>query len=76
MEKIKVVHIAASVSRLAGGLLDCVRLLSKSLLPVENIRQEVFGLEDEKTLLDLPSWNPIRVRPFRVVGPLSIGYAP
>lgn len=76
MQEIKLTHVTSSVSRHAGGLLDCVRLLSKSLLQTGGIRQEVLGLEDDKTLLDLPRWNPIHVRPFRVLGPASIGYAP
>ena len=74
--RIKLVHVTSSVSRLAGGLLDCVRLLSKSLLQHESVSQEVFGLEDEKTLQDQQSWNPVEVRSFRVLGPSNIGYSP
>jgi len=76
MQEIKLTHVTSSVSRLAGGLLDCVRLLSKSLSQNEGVCQEVLGLEDEKTAIDLPQWNPIQVKPFRVIGPKSIGYAP
>lgn len=76
MPEIKLTHVTSSVSRQAGGLLDCVRLLSRSLLQTGGIRQEVLGLKDDKTSLDLPSWSPICVRPFQVRGPASIGYAP
>lgn len=76
MQEIKVTHVTSSVSRLAGGLLDCVRLLSKSLVEEGAIQQQVLGLEDSKTALDLPMWAPIRVSPLRVVGPAAIGYAP
>jgi glycosyltransferase involved in cell wall biosynthesis len=69
-------HVTSSVSRLAGGLLDCVRLLSKSLDGQPGLQQIVLGLEDSMTALDLPTWAPVSVKPLQVVGPGSIGYAP
>jgi len=76
VQQINVTHITPSLSRLGGGLSDCVRQLSKSLLQTGLIHQEVFGLEDEKTHLDLASWDPVLTKPQRVAGPAPFGYAP
>jgi len=77
MSEMKLIHVTSSVSRMAGGLFDCVRLLSLELLRASgDLRQEVLGLEDVKTPLDLPRWDPVCVQALQVLGPKSIGFAP
>ncbi len=76
MQSIEVTHLASSVSRLAGGLLDCVRLLAKALAEDASVRQRVLGLEDGQTAVDLPTWAPVAVAAFPILGPASFGYSP
>lgn len=68
--------LTASLSHDGGGVYEAVRRsaqeLHRGLLP----NLEVLGLEDERLLEDLPTWEPIRVTPCSVRGLRSFGYAP
>src|ERR1039458_773832 len=76
MEKIKVIHLTASVSRKAGGLFESVRHLAKSTNRTEKLDLRIIGLTDRHTNQDFKDWFPLDVRTHAVRGWLRFGYAP
>ncbi|PSQ92334.1 MAG: glycosyl transferase family 1 [Proteobacteria bacterium SW_6_67_9] len=71
-----VAFLTPSVSRALGGIFEIERELAHSLIADTPAEVEVFGLRDEHTAADLPSWDPIQPRVFDVRGPSAFGYAP
>lgn len=76
MEKIKVVHLTASVSREAGGLFESVRYLAKSTSRIEKLDLRIIGLTDRHTNQDFKEWFPLDVRTHAIRGWKRFGYAP
>lgn len=73
---IRAVHVTGSVSRLAGGLFESVRHLSRNVQNAGEVRLSVLGLEDEWSAEDARHWVPVSVKIHRVLGPAKFGYAP
>jgi glycosyltransferase involved in cell wall biosynthesis len=72
---IKSAHLTASVSRIAGGLLDAVSRLAQSQRG-QGMDVKVFGLRDEFTDADLKAWSPVPVAAFKPSWPNIIGRPP
>lgn len=68
----RVVHIAGSVSRRAGGLFNSVRRLAQEEL-ILGCDVKVLGGVDEFTKKDIYEWAPLRPRTYTVCGPASLG---
>lgn len=73
---IKAVHLTSSVSRLAGGLFESVRLLSKSLIDTGRVDLSAIGVEDGFTAADAAKWEPIHLESHHRRGPARFAYAP
>lgn len=73
---INTVHVTTSVSRRAGGLFECVRLLSKSLLQTGRVELSVLGVEDDCSEADSESWAPVDLRVFPSRNLKRFGYSP
>lgn len=71
----KVVHIAGSISRKAGGLFDIVRRLAQEELSL-GCEVEILGGEDEFSDKDAGLWAPLQPRIYAVNGPASFGFSP
>ncbi len=71
----KVAMVASSVSRAAGGLLPAVQRLSHSLCVMPETQVDVIGLEDEFTVVDAGSWQPLVPRTFPGQGPAALGFS-
>jgi glycosyltransferase involved in cell wall biosynthesis len=71
-----VAQVLPSTSRLAGGLFESVRHLSRHLAEQANVELSVIGLSDERTRDDLAAWAPVNVAICHVNGPQAFGYAP
>jgi glycosyltransferase involved in cell wall biosynthesis len=71
-----VIHVTASVSRLAGGLFESVRHLARETSHLNEYQISVMGLKDRCTEMDLSRWNPIPVQTSPIVGPKRFGYSP
>ena len=71
---IRTSNLVGSVSRNAGGLFESVRRLVQSLAQ-SGMEVCVFGLEDEFTEADLPTWSPVKVSVFRPTWPKQFGYS-
>ena len=56
--------LTLSISRHAGGLLDCVRALAGKLQTEQGVAIEVLGLEDPYSAADLPGWQGLSVQVF------------
>ena len=71
----KIAFLCPSLSRTSGGIFEIERRLALGLsqLPVTSL--EVFGLEDEFTAADLPSWSPLQPAHFAYKGPSSFRYS-
>ncbi len=76
MADLRVVHLTDSISRLAGGLFESVRHLSRSVHAVGSTNLSVLGLADARSAEDAPRWDPIPTRVYDVLGPAAFGYAP
>ena len=70
------VHVTASLSRLAGGLFVSVPHLMRSIEAAGQVRLQVLGMQDTKTVEDLGAWIPLQVRAYPLTGPERFGYAP
>jgi glycosyltransferase involved in cell wall biosynthesis len=70
------IHVTYSISRLAGGLFESVRHLSRGVQLASRADLTVFGLQDERAGLDKHCWAPLRVRTQAVFGPANFGFAP
>jgi len=73
---VKITVLVDSISRANGGIFEAEKRLQQSLANYQDIRLEVFGMEDRFSARDLPGWRPIRARVFPVTGPSGFGYAP
>lgn len=71
----RVCAVTASLSRRAGGVLDAMRSVLKTLAIRHAVRIEVFGLSDEYTSDDLPDWAPLAPQAFSILGGKALGYA-
>jgi glycosyltransferase involved in cell wall biosynthesis len=71
----KVAFLTPSISRAAGGIFEIQRSLARSLSNLPQTEVEVFSVRDERTCLDLPSWDAISVRIEEAVGPRAFGYS-
>ncbi len=71
----KIAMIANSVSRAAGGLLPAIQRLSHSLCVMSETQVGVIGLEDEFTVADAGSWQPLVPRTFPGQGPAAFGFS-
>lgn len=72
-------HIAMlspSLSRNAGGIFEIERSLSLALHALPDVDVGVYGLRDEHTEADRPSWQPLSPNVFDTKGPRAFGYAP
>ena len=72
-------HIAMlspSLSRSAGGIFEIERSLSLALDDLSDVDVDVYGLHDQHTADDLPSWKPLSPTVFETKGPRAFGYAP
>ncbi|MCX6930311.1 MAG: glycosyltransferase [Verrucomicrobia bacterium] len=76
MRKTTIVHVTQSVSRLAGGLFDCVRHLSQSIHSAAQAPITIMGPEDDLSAQDKACWAPLNVRTHRTFGPHRFSYAP
>jgi len=72
---VKITVLVDSISRANGGIFEAEKRLQQSLANYQDIRLEVFGMEDGFSARDLPGWRPIRARVFPVTGPSGFGYA-
>jgi poly(glycerol-phosphate) alpha-glucosyltransferase len=72
----RVAFLSPSVSRAAGGIFEIEKALALSLANLPDTEVEVFGLEDDFSAADASSWNPLRPRAHRIVGPRAFGYSP
>jgi glycosyltransferase involved in cell wall biosynthesis len=72
---VKITVLLDSISRANGGIFEAERRLQQSLASYQDIRVEVFGMEDGFSAQDLPGWGQIRARVFPVTGPSGFGYA-
>ena len=70
------IHVTSSISRLAGGLFESVRHLSRGVQRASRADVSVLGLQDERAGLDQYCWAPLRVRTQAVFGPSNFGFAP
>ncbi len=71
-----VVHVTQSVSRLAGGLFESVRHLSKSVQSATGGQLAVISVEDAMTEMDRKEWTPVALRTHPTWGPRLFGYSP
>jgi glycosyltransferase involved in cell wall biosynthesis len=72
------VHIGfltGHLTRRSGGLHDSVRRLAQTLYERGAI-VDVLGLVDRSTVDDCLAWAPLQPQVFRVIGPVTAGYAP
>jgi glycosyltransferase involved in cell wall biosynthesis len=76
VSKINVVHLTHSLSRLGGGLFQCVQDLAREVHLDQRVQLTVMGLEDDSTMGDIGSWSPLDARAFPVVGPRKLGCSP
>src|SRR4030095_6587658 len=53
--------LAPYISRRGGGLMDCVRSLSRFLENEHDVRVDVISVEDEFSAEDRPSWRDLSV---------------
>jgi glycosyltransferase involved in cell wall biosynthesis len=60
----KVGFLVSSISREAGGLFQSVRGLAKAVMST-NATAYVFGISDQKSVIDSLEWRPLSVRTFR-----------
>jgi glycosyltransferase involved in cell wall biosynthesis len=72
---IKVIHVAGSVSREAGGLFESVRHLSQETSR-HGISIRILSTEDAFTEEDLPRWAPMPVTIYPIFGPRRFAWAP
>jgi poly(glycerol-phosphate) alpha-glucosyltransferase len=72
----KTTSVITSLSRRAGGVFDSVRSLHQSLAEIPGMQVKVLGLYDEFTEEDLPSWRPIAVETYAMVGWRQFAYSP
>ena len=72
----KIGLLSASLSHRAGGIFEAVRRSAIELHRHNTQQVEVFGLEDERSLEDLPQWGDVKVHLFQGAGPKSLFYAP
>jgi poly(glycerol-phosphate) alpha-glucosyltransferase len=68
--------VTSSVSRNAGGIFDVIRLHALSLHKIYGVDLHVYGTDDSNTKNDMPSWHPIPVSVFPMIGPRNFGYTP
>ena len=66
--------LLGSASRLAGGVFEAVRGLSRGLVET-GVDVDVLGGADAFSESDEAAWHPARVRAFPTLGPRSFGYA-
>lgn len=71
-----VVHLTSSVSRLAGGLYESVRYLSKSIQEAGDWELTVVGSQDSHTERDIQMWAPLRIKTCSIAGPPRFAYSP
>jgi glycosyltransferase involved in cell wall biosynthesis len=69
-------HLSYSISRAFGGIFEICRRTTQTLAAEQAMQVSVFGVEDEFTSADLPSWRPLQPRAFPVCGPKAYGFAP
>jgi poly(glycerol-phosphate) alpha-glucosyltransferase len=72
----KTASVLTSISRRSGGLFESVRRLHQSLAEIPGWKVRVIGLRDEFTALDVPSWKPLPVETYDIVGWRAFGYSP
>ena len=72
----KIAYLTSSVSRQAGGILDCVRRPAQVVQAQYVVEVEVLSLRDESTAEDYDSWHPLRPRVFQPQYHPAFGYAP
>ena len=73
---IKAIHITSSLSRLAGGLFESVRLLSQNLVLTDRVAISIMGVDDAHTPEDAIRWQPLTLKTHRCLGPARFAYAP
>jgi poly(glycerol-phosphate) alpha-glucosyltransferase len=72
----KAAFLMTSVSRRGGGVAEVARQLAWQLQSSPDVEVPVFGLTDDCTTTDMPSWPPLSVKTYKVCGPRGFGYAP
>lgn len=75
-DRLRVAYVTSSVSRRAGGVFHCLADQTRALAARGDIDVSVFGLADEWTDADRPSWNGVPVSAFATKPPRAFGYAP
>jgi glycosyltransferase involved in cell wall biosynthesis len=66
--------VTPCVSKRAGGLLTAIQGLYREVAQTANVRATVYCLEEHSQ--DGAAWHGVPVRPFKVVGPRTIGFTP
>ncbi|WCJ59712.1 glycosyltransferase [Fontisphaera persica] len=72
----RVAILTNSISTAAGGMMDCVRMLSIKLCEMNGIDVEVLSIEDQFFTKNNIHWRPIQPRLFSAIGPSSFNYSP
>jgi glycosyltransferase involved in cell wall biosynthesis len=72
----RVAIVSPSLSRLAGGIFEIERSLTKALSALPQVAVSVHGVDDAFTREDLNAWESSRLETYRLLGPASFGYAP
>ena len=73
---LKIAYLTSSVSRNAGGILDCVRRPAQVVQEKYAAQVEVLSLWDEATAEDQDLWSPLRPKVFQPRYNPAFGYAP
>ena len=66
--------LVPTISRNAGGLFESVRHLHQTI--GRTCPTVIMSLKDEYTETDLHAWDPLTVKTFPHLGPLSVGFSP
>lgn len=73
---LNVTCVIASVSRLAGGMLEAERGLQRAASGVPGLTIRVLGLRDRFTNEDGPAWAPVPVDTVSARRPMALGRSP
>lgn len=72
----RIAVLTSSLSRRGGGIFDVVRRSSQVLQSQQGANVTVFGFDDEETLKDRATWEPIQPRSFIRRGPSAFSLSP
>lgn len=75
IKSLKIGMITPTISRLAGGLFNSVRELSRGL-SASGADVQIYGGTDRFTKADSPEWSPLSISSHKIWGPPSLGIQP